>query len=82
VFLNFALEYAIRKVQEKHVGLKLTEVHQLLAYAIINLLDDNINTTNKNTETFTDASKEVRLEVNAEKTKCSPVTRIQGKIIT
>jgi hypothetical protein len=32
-------------------------------------LVDNINTTKKNTETLIDASKEVGLEVNAEKTK-------------
>jgi ribosomal protein S2 len=35
----------------------------------VNLLSDNVGTIKKNTETLIDASKEVGLEVNAEKTK-------------
>jgi hypothetical protein len=35
----------------------------------VNLLGDNIDTKKKNTETLIDASKEVGLEVNTEKTK-------------
>jgi hypothetical protein len=41
LLLNFSLEYAIRKVQENQVGLKLNGTHQLLAYSDdMNLLRD------------------------------------------
>jgi hypothetical protein len=61
------------------VGLKLNGTHQLLDYADdVNLLGDNIDTINKNTETLSDASKEVGLEVNVEKTKYTLVSRGQN----
>jgi hypothetical protein len=70
LLFNFALEFAIRKVQESQVELKLNGTHQLLAYADdVNLLGDNIDTIKKNTESFIDASKEIGLEINVEKTK-------------
>jgi hypothetical protein len=43
--------------------------HQLLPYADdVNLLGDNIDTINKNTQTLTDLSNEVGPEVNIEET--------------
>jgi hypothetical protein len=42
------------------------------------LLGDNIDTMKKNTETLIDASKEVGLEINVEKTKYMLVSRHQN----
>jgi hypothetical protein len=52
------------------VGLQLNGAYQQLVYADeVNLLGGNVDTIKKNTETLIDTSKEVGLEVNAEKTK-------------
>jgi hypothetical protein len=75
---NFALEYAIRRVQENQEGLTLNGTHQLLAYANdVNIVGENIDTIQKITRALLDASKEVGLEVNTEKTKYMLVSRCQ-----
>jgi hypothetical protein len=69
-FFNCALEYAITRVQENQVRLKLNGTHQLLAYGdYVNLLGDNVDTIDKNKDSLIDASKKVGLEINVEKTK-------------
>jgi hypothetical protein len=77
LLFNFALEYVIRKVLENQVGLNGT--HQLQAYADdVNLLRDNIDTIDKNTETLIDARKEVGLEIIVEKTNYILLSRHQN----
>jgi hypothetical protein len=44
----------------------------------VNLLGDNIDTVKRNTQTLTDAGKEVGLEVNTEKTKYMLLSRHQN----
>jgi hypothetical protein len=47
----------------------LNRTHQLLAYADdVNIVGENIDTIEKNTEALLKVSKDVGLEVNAEKT--------------
>jgi hypothetical protein len=70
LLFNFALEYTIRRFQANQEGLKLSGTHQLLVYADdVNMLGGSIHSIKKNAEDLMIASKEIGLEVNAEKTK-------------
>jgi sorting nexin-29 len=66
----------IRKVQENQVGLEMNVTHQLLVYADdINLVGNSINTIKENTETLLQSSRDIGLEINAEKTKYMIMSR-------
>ena len=70
LLFNFALEYAIRRVQVNQDGLKLNGTHHLMAYADdVNILGGSVHTAKKNAEALVAATKETGLEVNAHKTK-------------
>jgi sorting nexin-29 len=78
LLFNFALKYAIRRVQENEEELILNGTHQLLAYADdVNIVGENIDAVQKTTKALLDASKEVGLEVNPDKTKYMLVPRCQ-----
>jgi hypothetical protein len=65
---NFALEYAIRRVQLIQDGLKFNATHQLLVYADdVTILRGSVHTMKENAEALVVASKESPLEVNADK---------------
>ena len=76
---NFALEYAIRRVQINQDGLKLNCTHQLLAYADdVNILGGTIHTLKENAEPLVSATREIGLEVSADKTKYMVMSRDQN----
>ena len=53
LLFNFALEYAIRRVQVNQDDLKLNGTHQLLAYADdVNILGGSVHTVKKKCRSF------------------------------
>jgi hypothetical protein len=76
LLFNFVLEYAIRKVQENEVVLEFNGTHHPFIYVDdVNLLGDSVNTIKENTETLLEASRDIDLEINAEKTKYMIMSR-------
>ena len=59
LLFDFALEYAIRRVQVNQDGLKLNGTHQLVAYADdVNTLGGSVHTVKENAEALVVATKE------------------------
>jgi hypothetical protein len=70
LLFNFALAYAISRVQVNQDDLKLNGTHQLLVYADdVNILGGRVHAIEKNTDALVVATKEKGLELNADKTK-------------
>jgi hypothetical protein len=68
LLFNVTLEYAVRRVRANQEGFKLNGTHQILVCAgDVYILVGSIYTIKK-TEASVVASKEIGLEVNAEKT--------------
>ena len=79
LLFNFALGYAIRKVQVIQDALKLNDTRQLLVYADdVNMLGGSVHTIKENAEALVVANKEFGLEVNADKTKFMVVSGDQN----
>ena len=75
---NFAIEYAIRRVQTNQDGLKLNGTHQLLVEADDVIMGGRVHTIKKKTESLVGDSMEIGLEANAFKTKYMVMSRDQS----
>ena len=81
LLFSFVVEYAIIRVQVNQDGLKLNGTHQLLVYAYgVNISGESLHTMKKNTQALVAASKEIGLEVNADKTKYMAMSQDQKKV--
>ena len=70
MLFNFALKYAITKVQANLNGLKLNVTHRLLFYADnVNILGGTVHTVMRNTDALLGVIKESGLDVEADKSK-------------
>ena len=79
MLFNFALEYGIRRVQVNQDKLKLNGIHHLLAYADdVNILGGSVDTLKENAEVLVSATREIGLDVFADKTKCMVMSRDQN----
>ena len=76
LLFNFALQYAIRRIQVNHNGLKLNGTHQLWIFVDdVNVMGGSIHTIKKNAGALLVSCKETDLEGNADKTKSRVMSR-------
>jgi hypothetical protein len=79
LLFNFGLEYAIRRVQVNQDGLKLNGIHQIFVYADdANISGSKCTYYKEKHRCLVVASKEIGLEVNADKTKNMVMPRDQN----
>jgi len=80
LIFNFALEYAIRRVQVNMDGLKLNGTYEFLAFADdVNILGGSIYTLKEIAEALGAANRETGMEVSADKTKYRVMSRDQNE---
>jgi len=79
LLFNFALQYAITRVQVNQDGLKLNGTHQILTYSDdVIILGGSIHTLKENSEALVAATRKIGLEVSADKTKYMVMSRDQN----
>ena len=79
LLFNFALEYAIRRVQVNQDSLKLNGTWQCLDYADdVNKLGSGVHTIKKNTGALVVDFKGTGLEVNSDNTQCMVMSSNQN----
>jgi hypothetical protein len=79
LLFNFALVYAIRRVQVNQDGLKLNGTHQLVVYADdVSILGGSVHTVKENAVALVVASQGIGLEVNADITQYMVMPRDQN----
>ena len=79
MLFNFALEHAIRRVRVNQDGLKPNGKHQLLTYADdVHILAGSMHTVKENSEALVAATREIGLEVSADKSKYMVMSREQN----
>jgi len=79
LLFNFVLVYGIRRDQVKQDGLILNGTHQLMSYVNdANILAGGIHTLKENAESLVAATREIGLEVSADKSKYMVMCRDQN----
>jgi len=79
MLFNCALEYAIRRVQVNHEGLKLCGIHQHLVYVYdVNIMGGSVHTVKETGEALVVVSMETGQEVNDDKSKYMVMSQYQN----